>query len=268
MCIDFRDLNKACPKDFYPLHRIDQLVNFTLGCKSISMMDASQGYHQIMLAPEDRKSVSFITSDGTFHYVAMSFGLKNAVVTYERLVDKIFRPQLGRNVKVYIDDMLVKSNKAGNHITDLEETGIKANALKIKVILDMKTPTNINEAVSFVLIREGEGIKIPIYNTSKVLNGAEGRYTIIDKMHVALVVTARRLGPYFLSYLLRVRTNLLLKQTLGKPDTSSQLVKCVLELSKYDISYLPRTTIKAQAVAGFISEMKGTPPEEAPEEGV
>ncbi|KAL0345679.1 UNVERIFIED_CONTAM: hypothetical protein Sradi_4399200 [Sesamum radiatum] len=88
------------------------------------MMDASQGYHQIMLAPKNRKKVSFITSDGTFCYVAMPFGLKNAGATYQRLVDKIFRPQIGRNV----------------------ERGIEANPLKIKAIIDMKAPTCLNEA--------------------------------------------------------------------------------------------------------------------------
>ncbi|KAL0462827.1 UNVERIFIED_CONTAM: hypothetical protein Slati_0170300 [Sesamum latifolium] len=66
MCIDFRGLNKACPKDFYPLSRIDQLVDSTTRCELLSMMDATQGYHQIMLAPEDHKRVSFITFDGTF----------------------------------------------------------------------------------------------------------------------------------------------------------------------------------------------------------
>ncbi|KAL0395188.1 UNVERIFIED_CONTAM: hypothetical protein Slati_4485000 [Sesamum latifolium] len=111
MCIDFRDLNKACLKDFYPLPRIDQLVDSTSGCELLSMMDASQGYHQIMLAPEEEKKVSFITSEGTFCYVAMPFGLKNAGATYQRLVDKIFRPQIGRNVEVYVDDMLVKSKR-------------------------------------------------------------------------------------------------------------------------------------------------------------
>ncbi|KAL0411682.1 UNVERIFIED_CONTAM: hypothetical protein Slati_3757900 [Sesamum latifolium] len=141
-------------------------------------MDASQGYHQIMLAPEDRKKVSFITSTGTFCYVAMPFGLKNAGATYQRLVDKIFRPQIGRNVEVYIDDMLVKSKRAGDHVADLEETfsmlrkyrlklnpskcafgvrggrflgfmvtqrGIGATPLKIKAILDMKASTCVNE---------------------------------------------------------------------------------------------------------------------------
>ncbi|KAL0410497.1 UNVERIFIED_CONTAM: Pro-Pol polyprotein [Sesamum latifolium] len=90
MCIDFRDLNKACPKDFYPLPRIGQLVDSTSECEFLSMMNVSQGYHQIMLAPEDHKRVSFITSDGTFYYVAMPFRLKNAGATYQRLVDKIF----------------------------------------------------------------------------------------------------------------------------------------------------------------------------------
>ncbi|KAL0399981.1 UNVERIFIED_CONTAM: hypothetical protein Sradi_2341400 [Sesamum radiatum] len=178
MCIDFRDLNKACPKDFSPLPRIDQLVDSTSGCELLSMMDASQGYHQIMLDPEDRKKVSFIISEGTFYYMAMPFGLKNAGATYQRLVDKIFRPQIGRNVEVYVDDMLVKSKKAEDHIKDLEETfsisrkyklklnptkcafgvqggrflgfmvtqrGIEANPLKIKAIIDMKAPTCINE---------------------------------------------------------------------------------------------------------------------------
>ncbi|KAL0295202.1 UNVERIFIED_CONTAM: hypothetical protein Sradi_6846600 [Sesamum radiatum] len=74
-----RDLNKVYPKDFYPLPRIDQLVDSTSGCELLSMMDASQGYHQIMLALEDRKKVSFITSSGIFCYVAMPFGLKMLV---------------------------------------------------------------------------------------------------------------------------------------------------------------------------------------------
>ncbi|KAL0361979.1 UNVERIFIED_CONTAM: hypothetical protein Sradi_3882400 [Sesamum radiatum] len=110
------------------------------------------------------------------------------------------------------------------------------------------------QAVSSVLIREEE-VKLPIYYMSKVLKWSKGRYTPIEKMALALVVTARRLRPYFLSHPVGVKTNIPLKQTLGKPDTLGRLVKWPIEMSEYDISYLPRTAIKAQALAEFISEI-------------
>ncbi|KAL0373556.1 UNVERIFIED_CONTAM: Retrovirus-related Pol polyprotein from transposon [Sesamum radiatum] len=122
MCIDFRYLNKAFSKDFYSLPRIDQIVDSTSGCKLLSMMDASQGYHQIMLVAEDRKKVSFITFASIFCYIVMPFGLKNTKATYQRLVDKIFCPYIERNVEVSIDEMLAKNKEVRNHVTDLEET--------------------------------------------------------------------------------------------------------------------------------------------------
>ncbi|KAL0404056.1 UNVERIFIED_CONTAM: Transposon Ty3-G Gag-Pol polyprotein [Sesamum radiatum] len=133
MCIDFRDLNKACPKDYHPLPRIDQSVDSTSGCELLSMMDALQGYHRIMLTPEDLKRVSFITSDGMFCYVAMPFELKNTGATYQRLVDKIFRLQLGRNLEVYVDDMLVKRKKTQDHVKDLSETFAVLRRYRLKL---------------------------------------------------------------------------------------------------------------------------------------
>ncbi|KAL0433391.1 UNVERIFIED_CONTAM: hypothetical protein Slati_2673400 [Sesamum latifolium] len=85
-------------------------------------------------------------------------------------------------------------------------------------------------------------------------------------MALALVITARKLCPYFLSYPVGVRTNTPLKQVLGKPETSGRLIKWAIELKEYDISYLPRTTIKAQALADFVSEMTETTQEEVFEE--
>ena len=92
MCIDFTDLNKACPKDSYPLLRIDQLVDSTAGHQLLSFMDVFSGYNQIKMDEVDQEKTSFITSQGLFCYKVMLFGLKNAGAIYQRLVNHMFRP--------------------------------------------------------------------------------------------------------------------------------------------------------------------------------
>ena len=122
MCVDFTDLNKACPKNSYPLPRIDQLIDSTAVHKLLSFMDTFSRYKQIKMDEADQKKTSFVTSQGLFCYKVMPFGLKNARATYQRLVNHMFRPQIGRNVEVYVDDMLVKSQDKGKHLDDLQET--------------------------------------------------------------------------------------------------------------------------------------------------
>ena len=122
MCVDFTDLNKACPKDSYPLPRIDQLVDSTAGHKLLSFMDAFSGYNQIRMDEADQEKTSFVTSKGLFCYKVMPFGLKNAGATYQRLVNHMFRPHFGWNVEVHVDDMLVKSQDEKIHLDDLQET--------------------------------------------------------------------------------------------------------------------------------------------------
>ena len=121
-CIDFTDLNKAYPKDSYPLPRIDQLVDSTAGHQLLSFMDAFSGYNQIKMDEANQEKTSFITNHGLFCYKVMPFGLKNAGATYQRLVNHMFRPQIGRNVEVYVDDMLVKSLNKESHLDDLQES--------------------------------------------------------------------------------------------------------------------------------------------------
>ena len=122
MCVDFIDLNKACPKDSYPLPHIDQLVDSTAGHKLLSFVDAFYGYNQIRMDGADQEKTSFVTSQGLFCYEVMPFDLKNARATYQRLVNNMFRPQIGWNVEVYVDDMLVKSLDEEEHLDDLQET--------------------------------------------------------------------------------------------------------------------------------------------------
>ena len=121
MCIDFTDLNKTCPKNSYPLPRVNVLVDSIAQHQLLSFMDAFFGYNQIRMDELDQEKTSFVTSQGLFCYKVMSFGLKNAVATYQRLMNKMFANQIGRNVQVYIDDMLVKS-RMEDHLEDLKET--------------------------------------------------------------------------------------------------------------------------------------------------
>ncbi|KAL8134680.1 hypothetical protein AgCh_009635 [Apium graveolens] len=116
MCIDFTDLNDACPKDCFPLPRIDTLIDATTGHEMLSFMDGFSGYNQIKMHKDDIPKVSFITDFGVYCYLVMAFGLKNAGATYQRLVNLI-----GKTMEVYVDDMLVKSLVKTDHITHLRE---------------------------------------------------------------------------------------------------------------------------------------------------
>jgi hypothetical protein len=86
LCIDFSDLNKACPKDPFPLPRIDQIVDSTFECDLLSFLDACSGYHQIFMSKEDEEKTAFITPCGTYCFVRMPFGFKSAGSTFTRAV--------------------------------------------------------------------------------------------------------------------------------------------------------------------------------------
>ena len=122
MCVDFTDLNKACPKDSFPLLRIDQLVDSIAGHKLLSFMDKFSRYNQILIVEDNQEKTSFVTSQRLYCYKVMSFGLKNTGATYQRLVNRMFFHQIGRNVEVYINNMLVKRKTEANHLVDLKET--------------------------------------------------------------------------------------------------------------------------------------------------
>ncbi|KAL0387842.1 UNVERIFIED_CONTAM: Transposon Tf2-12 polyprotein [Sesamum radiatum] len=168
----------ACPKDFYPLPRIDLLVDSTGGCALFSMMDAYQGYHQIFMAEEDRDKTFFIVENGIYCYNVMPFGLNNAGATYQRLANKMFKELIEKIMEVYVDDMLVKSKEEEEHLNHLQvafevmrkygmklnptkctfgvrggkflgymvsEKGIEANPEKIKAIMQMSSSKTIKE---------------------------------------------------------------------------------------------------------------------------
>jgi hypothetical protein len=136
MCVDYTGLNKACPKVPYPLPRIDQIVDSTAGCKTLSFLDAYSGYHQIKMKESDQLATSFITPFGMYCYT-MPFGLRNAGATYQRCMNHVFGEHIGRTVEAYVDDIVVKTRKAFDLLSDLKVTfwcprakGVKLNPEK------------------------------------------------------------------------------------------------------------------------------------------
>jgi putative transposase len=134
LCVDFTSLNKAYPKDPYLLLRIDQIIGSTTGCDLLCFLDAFSRYHQINMAKEDEEKTTFITPCGVYCYVCMPFGLKNAGVTFQRLMQKALGAQMGRNVEAYVDDIIVKTREGRTLVEYLEETF--ANLQKVNINLN------------------------------------------------------------------------------------------------------------------------------------
>ena len=364
MCGDFTDLNKACPKDSYPLPSIDALVDSASSCKMLSSLDAFSGYNQIKMHPRDECKTAFMTETCCCCYKVMSFGLKNAGTTYQRLMDKVIAPMLGRNVQAYIDDMVVTSQERGRHTAYLEELfatiakyrlklnpekcvfgveagkflgfllterGIEVNPDKCAAILAIRSPASVKEvqqltrrmaalsrfmsaggdkghpyfqclkrnsrfvwtekceaaflklkeylvaplvlckprtgvplqlyfavtewAISVVLVQEQDQTQKPTYFVSKVLQGSEARYQSLEKATLAVVFSARRLRHYFQSFTVVVMTDLPIQKVLQKPDVAGRMFRWAMELSKFDILYEPRGSIKGQVYADFVAEL-------------
>jgi hypothetical protein len=109
MCIDFTDLNKCCPKDDFPLSRIDKIINSTTASKMMALLDCFFRYHQIWLRAEGEEKTSFITLFGTYCYLRMLEGLHNAGPMFCRMMKAALKDQVGRNVLSYVDDIVVVS---------------------------------------------------------------------------------------------------------------------------------------------------------------
>nr|KYP53812.1 Retrovirus-related Pol polyprotein from transposon 17.6 [Cajanus cajan] len=366
MCTDYTSLNKACPKDAYPLPNIDRLVDGASGHGILTFLDAYSGYNQIPMHTRDEEKTAFITDSANYCYQVMPFGLKNAGATYQRLMNKVFQHQIGRNMEVYVDDMVVKSINVDRHVLDLSEAfqqlrkydmrlnpekcvfgvsggkflgfmlsarGIEANPDKCMAIINMISPQSLkqvqqltgqltallrflpclaeitkpivallrkskkfewsdeceeafrtlkerlgsppilskpdlqlpivvylcvsNDAISTVLVQEKEKDgQQPIYFISRMLQEAETRYQLLEKVALGLVHTARRLRQYFQSHHVVVRTNCPISKVLRKPELAGRMMAWSIELSEFDIVFEPRGSIKSQYLADFVNELQ------------
>ncbi|XP_029148809.1 uncharacterized protein [Arachis hypogaea] len=301
----------------------------------------------------------------------MPFGLKNAGATYQRLMNKIFNELMGKTVEVYVDDILAKTARPNDLLSDLNgvfsslrqhdmrlnplkcafameagkflgfmitQRGVEANPEKCQAVLQMKSPGCIKdvqrlagrltalsrflgasaaralpffnlmrkgmtfewtpvceeafnhfkeilaappvlgkprageplylylsvteEALAAVLVAEEAKTQQPVYFMSRALQGPELRYSKLERLALALLVSSRRLRQYFQSHRIVVRTDQAIRQILQKPDLAGRMMTWAIELSQYDLQYEPRHAIKAQAMADFLVEVTGDPPEE------
>jgi hypothetical protein len=178
MSIDYTSLNKVCPKDPFPLPRIDQIVDSTSGCDLLCFLDAYSVFHQIPIFKEDEENTAFIIVDGLFCYVSMTYGLKNALPTFVCAMHKTFGDLIRDLVEVYVDDIIVKVKSSASLLDNLALVfdrlrltrtklnpdkclfgvtagkllgflvscrGIEANPEKIRTIEAMRPPTRIKD---------------------------------------------------------------------------------------------------------------------------
>nr|GEV57016.1 hypothetical protein [Tanacetum cinerariifolium] len=282
MCIDFKNLNSTCLKDYYPLLNINCKVESVMGFKYKCFLDAYKGYHQIQMAEEDKEKTTFYIDQVTYCYTKMPFGLKNAGATYQRLVDSTFQSQIRRNLEVYVDDIVIKSRDEKMLLADISKTfdnlkkinmklnlkkcpfgveegkflgymvtseGIKANHKKTKTLADLQSPRTLKEMQSL-------GGKLAALNRffAKTLNEAERNYALMEKLALALIHMTRRLRMYFEAHPVKVITDQLIKNILNNTETSRKIEKHDVELGAYNIIFIPRNAMKGQVLADFLSE--------------
>ena len=126
-------MNKACPKDSFPVPKIDQMIDATAGFDRPNFLDAYSGYNQIILVEEDQEKTVFVTERGIYCFMVMPFKLKNIGTTYQRLMNKIFKDLIGKIVEVYIDDMCVKSKQKESHIEQLTRVFVVLRKFRMKL---------------------------------------------------------------------------------------------------------------------------------------
>nr|GEY17012.1 reverse transcriptase domain-containing protein [Tanacetum cinerariifolium] len=303
MCVDFTDLNKACPQDCYPLPEIDWKVESLCGYPFKCFLDAYKGYHQIQLAEADEEKTAFHTRQGVYCYTKMPFGLKNAGAMYQRLMDKAFESQVGRNIKVYVDDLVVKSHTEAEMVRDIEETfrtlrkvNMKLNPKKCSFGLvegvflgkifaavpdvkkcikksDFRWTAEAEQAFQQMkqhlselplLVAPNPQEELIMYLSTTYGAGPELNYSPIEKLVLSLVFAAKRLRRYFQAHPITVITDQPIKQVMTRLNAAGRLEKWSIMLGEHNITYRLRTSVKGQILADFLVEMPDDVSQAAP----
>nr|GEV02029.1 reverse transcriptase domain-containing protein [Tanacetum cinerariifolium] len=268
MCVDFKDLNKACPKDGYPLSKIDWKVESLCGYPYKCFMDAYKGYHQIKMAEEDEKKTAFITSQGIFLKAVLDLPSPKCLKDVQKLNGKlaslnIFMSKSAEKSLPFFKTLKKCTKKSDFQWTPKAEGAfkeMKQSIVEPPMLMALKEKEELimylaaaKETISAVLMKERDGKQVPIYFVSRALQGPEINYTPMEKLILALVSASKRLKRYFRAHnnCNHGSTN---KQLLSNPEVTGRLLKWIFELGEHDIQYRPRTSVKGQILADFIVE--------------
>ncbi|XP_059658393.1 uncharacterized protein LOC132304673 [Cornus florida] len=315
VCVDFKDLNKACPKDDFPLPIIDSLVDSTSGHEMFSFMDGYSGYNHIKMTPCDAEKIAFRTPLGNFHYTVMPFGLKNAGATYQRAMTAIFHDMLHRNVEDYMDDLVIKSRRKEEHLADLRRVFERCRKYKLKMnplkcafrveagrflalaevthafgsllkgspefkwgeehqqalirvknllssLITMVAPqqgiplrlyiTSTEHSIRALLAQEKEGRECPIYYISRVIQGAEVRYLLIEHHCLSLAFVVKKFRHYFLAHTIHLITRCDPLRYLFSRLVMSRRVAA--DFCEFDIQCSVPRAILSQALADLMAQ--------------
>ncbi|XP_057793051.1 uncharacterized protein LOC131009656 [Salvia miltiorrhiza] len=174
VCVDFRDLNEACPKDDFPLPIAELMIDATTGHEALSFMDGSSGYNQILMSPEDEELTAFRTPKGIYCYKVMPFGLKNAGATYQRAMQKIFDDILHKNIECYVDDVVMKSRRRNDHLQDLRIVFERLRKYQLKMN-PLKCAFGVKSGKFLGFIVRHQGIEIEQAKINAILKMPEPR---------------------------------------------------------------------------------------------
>ncbi|XP_035830165.1 uncharacterized protein LOC110945054 [Helianthus annuus] len=143
ICVDYKDLNKACPRDCYALPDIDEKIDSLATFRWKCFLNCYKGYHQVQMAIQDEDKTAFRTPTGLYCYTKMSFGLKNAGATYQRLMNETFSDAIGKYIEVYMDDLVIMSKEESMMLVNIQKT---FNTLRgVQAIERMPSPSTIKE---------------------------------------------------------------------------------------------------------------------------
>ncbi|GJS90647.1 reverse transcriptase domain-containing protein [Tanacetum coccineum] len=291
MCIDFKNVNSAYPKDYYPLLEIDLKIESAMGFPYKCFLNAYKGYHQIQMSEEDEEKTAFYIDQGTYSYVddmvnksktehemiidiAKTFdNLRKSSKTLKEmqsLSGKLaalnrFLSRSAERALPFFETLknITKENKEDYRWTKDAERAFQEMK---RLIIELPTPTTpvpketlcvylvaSKDAVSGVLMADREGKQTPIRFVSRTLHEVERNYAPLKKLALCLLHLSRMLRMYFEVHLISMDQPI--KQILNKPEVSGKLAKYAVEIGAYNITYVPRNAVKGQVLVDFINKV-------------